>query len=33
VLYGHSSFDRLCGYGLKYVDDFKHTHLGWIGKK
>jgi hypothetical protein len=33
VLYGHSSFDRLCGYGLKYADDFKHTHLGWIGKK
>src|SRR5689334_12278735 len=33
VLYGHSSFDRLCGYGLKYSDDFKHTHLGWIGKK
>lgn len=33
VLYGHSSFDRLCGYGLKYNDDFKHTHLGWIGKK
>jgi hypothetical protein len=33
VLYGHSSFDRLCGYGLKYGDDFKHTHLGWIGKK
>lgn len=33
VLYGHSSFDRLCGYGLKYVDDFKHTHLGWMGKK
>jgi hypothetical protein len=33
VLYGHSSFDRLCGYGLKYGDDFKHTHLGWIGKQ
>lgn len=32
VLYGHSSFDRLCGYGLKYSDHFKHTHLGWIGK-
>jgi len=32
VLFGHSSFDRLCGYGLKYSDDFKHTHLGWIGK-
>ena len=33
VLNGHSSFDRVFGYGLKYVDDFKHTHLGWIGKK
>ena len=32
VLYGHSSFDRTCGYGLKYFDDFKHTHLGWIGR-
>lgn len=33
ILYGHASFDRLLGYGLKYTDDFKHTHLGWIGKK
>jgi hypothetical protein len=33
VLFGHSAFDRLLGYGLKYQDDFKHTHLGWIGKK
>jgi len=33
VLFGHSAFDRLLGYGLKYPDDFKHTHLGWIGKK
>jgi len=33
VLYGHSSFDRLCGYGLKFSDDFKNTHLGLIGKK
>ncbi|MBN8575830.1 MAG: DUF4260 domain-containing protein [Cyclobacteriaceae bacterium] len=32
VLFGHSSFDRLLGYGLKYPDAFKHTHLGWIGK-
>ncbi|WP_206365138.1 DUF4260 family protein [Sphingobacterium corticibacterium] len=22
--------DRIFGYGLKYLDDFKHTHLGWI---
>ncbi|MBI1767853.1 MAG: DUF4260 domain-containing protein [Bacteroidetes bacterium] len=33
VLFGHSALDRLLGYGLKYPDDFKHTHLGWIGKK
>lgn len=33
LLFTHSSFDRLLGYGLKYPDDFKHTHLGFIGKK
>jgi hypothetical protein len=32
VLFGHSSFDRVLGYGLKYSDNFKNTHLGWIGK-
>ncbi|MBK9761072.1 MAG: DUF4260 domain-containing protein [Flavobacteriales bacterium] len=32
IIYGHSSMDRMLGYGLKYSDDFKHTHLGWIGK-
>lgn len=31
VLFGHSSIDRMLGYGLKYPDNFKHTHLGWIG--
>jgi hypothetical protein len=31
LLFGHSAFDRMLGYGLKYTDDFKHTHLGWIG--
>ncbi len=31
VLYGHASLDRLFGFGLKYPDQFKHTHLGWIG--
>jgi len=31
VLYSHSSFDRVLGYGLKYPDNFKHTHLGWMG--
>jgi len=32
IMFGHSSFDRLLGYGLKYPDSFKHTHLGQIGK-
>lgn len=32
LMLGHISFDRLLGYGLKFADDFKHTHLGWIGK-
>lgn len=32
VLFGHSSFDRIFGYGLKHPDNFKNTHLGWIGK-
>ena len=33
VLFGHSAFDRMLGYGLKFSDDFKHTHLGWLGEK
>jgi hypothetical protein len=28
----HIGMDRLFGYGLKHDDDFKHTHLGWIGQ-
>lgn len=28
ILFGHSSFDRILGYGLKYPDSFKNTHLG-----
>lgn len=31
VLYGHACLDRLLGFGLKHVDSFRHTHLGWIG--
>ena len=31
ILFGHSAMDRVFGYGLKYKDDFKHTHLGKIG--
>ena len=33
ILFGHSSMDRMFGYGLKLPDGFKHTHLGIIGKK
>ncbi|WP_080057031.1 DUF4260 domain-containing protein [Spirosoma aerolatum] len=28
ILFAHSSMDRTMGYGLKYVDSFKHTSLG-----
>lgn len=28
IMLGHSAFDRVVGYGLKYSDNFKHTHLG-----
>ena len=28
LLFAHASFDRIWGYGLKYPDSFKHTHLG-----
>lgn len=30
ILFGHSSLDRIFGYGLKYPDSFHHTHMGWI---
>ncbi|QNL52521.1 DUF4260 domain-containing protein [Olivibacter sp. SDN3] len=33
ILFGHSSMDRMFGYGLKLNDNFRHTHLGWIGKR
>jgi hypothetical protein len=33
ILFGHSSFDRLLGYGLKLDEGFSFTHLGRIGKK
>ena len=32
ILFGHSSMDRMLGYGLKYFTGFKYTHLGEIGK-
>ena len=33
LMFAHSSFDRILGYGLKFPDSFHHTHLGMIGKK
>lgn len=30
IMVGHSALDRLLGYGLKYTDNFKHTHLGQL---
>jgi hypothetical protein len=30
ILFGHSSMDRIFGYGLKHSDSFQHTHLGTI---
>ena len=33
MLFGHSSMDRMMGYGLKYEEGFAFTHLGVIGKK
>jgi hypothetical protein len=33
ILFGHSSMDRVFGYGLKHEEGFKFTHLGTIGKK
>jgi len=32
ILFSHSAFDRMLGYGLKYEKGFKFTHLGKIGK-
>lgn len=33
ILFGHSSMDRVFGYGLKYFTGFSDTHLGKIGNK
>lgn len=32
LMFGHSSFDRMLGYGLKFSDSFHNTHLGPTGK-
>ncbi|KEO75501.1 hypothetical protein EL17_01240 [Anditalea andensis] len=31
ILFAHSAMDRILGYGLKYPDSFKHTHLEQMG--
>lgn len=31
IWFVHIGFDRMLGYGLKYPDAFKHTHLGTLG--
>jgi hypothetical protein len=33
VLFAHAAMDRFFGYGLKFDDSFKNTHLGRIGRK
>lgn len=33
VMLGHSSMDRVFGYGLKSMKGFHYTHLGEIGRK
>ena len=33
ILFTHAAMDRMLGYGLKYTDNFTHTHLGMIGQK
>jgi hypothetical protein len=33
LLWGHIGMDRLFGYGLKYEEGFKFTHLGKIGQE
>jgi hypothetical protein len=33
IIFAHASLDRIMGYGLKYNQGFKYTHLGEIGNK
>jgi hypothetical protein len=32
VWLAHIGADRVLGYGLKYGDNFQHTHLGQLGR-
>tara|TARA_R110002049_G_scaffold55735_3_gene154336 strand:- start:901 stop:1251 length:351 start_codon:yes stop_codon:yes gene_type:complete len=31
ILFSHASIDRVFGYGFKYLDNFKNTHLEKLG--
>lgn len=33
IMFSHAAFDRLLGYGLKYEEGFRFTHLGKIGRR
>lgn len=33
IIFSHIAMDRMFGYGLKYEQGFKFTHLGEIGRK
>lgn len=33
ILFAHAAMDRMFGYGLKYEQGFRFTHLGIIGKE
>lgn len=33
IIFGHASLDRIFGYGLKYNNHFRNTHLGRVGNK
>lgn len=33
IWFAHIGMDRFAGFGLKYDDNFKHTHLGNLAKK
>ena len=30
IMFGHSSVDRIFGYGMKFSDSFFNTHLGQL---
>jgi hypothetical protein len=32
ILFAHACMDRMLGYGLKYEEGFRSTHLGQIGR-